>query len=307
MDTLDRFILNELSFQGRVSFTELADKYGVSLSTVKNRVEALVEEGVILNFVAQLPLRVMKASIAIISLDIRADTKVEDLIGLGEHPFITALGVGYELEGFAIAIYRTNDELTQTIDHLQSSEFVESAQAFPIVGPPAPIDSSQTKSIDSLKKLDWKILQSLQWDGRKTLGEIASDVGASVPTVRKRLAFMRKHNLIEETIHINPAATDKRLVVMFVLHSPVVVQMEYFQLDRLLREWFPETYWLGFRMADRPEIMLAFVIGSAKDASQIRSELSSLSESTEIVHQMIVPQWIYFPDFRHYLVDERAS
>jgi len=58
MDKLDRQILDELGYQCRVSFSKLAEKFDVSLNTIKNRVEALVDEGVIVNFVVQLNLTV---------------------------------------------------------------------------------------------------------------------------------------------------------------------------------------------------------------------------------------------------------
>ncbi|MHA2313031.1 MAG: Lrp/AsnC family transcriptional regulator [Candidatus Thorarchaeota archaeon] len=90
MDALDRLILSELSYQCRVSFSKLAEKFDVSLTTIKNRVEALVEEGVILRFVVQLPLDTLHANFAVIMLDIRKNTTPEDLISLGNHPFIMA-------------------------------------------------------------------------------------------------------------------------------------------------------------------------------------------------------------------------
>jgi DNA-binding Lrp family transcriptional regulator len=304
MDTLDRQILGELSLQCRVSFTSLAEKFEVSLTTIKNRVEALVEEGVILNFVVQLPLSVFNADFAIISLDIVSNIESDDLMSLGNHPFIMALGIGYELQGFAIVIYRTNNELRQAIDHLQTSELIRHAQAFPVIGPPVPIDTSQTKGLDSLKKIDWKILKSLQWDGRKTLGDIAKDVGVSVPTVRKRLVFMREHNLIEQTIQINPAATERRLVVMLMVRGSQITQLEHFELERILHGKFLENYWISFRMANQPEIMLTFVIDTPSQVASIRNELESIFEDVEIFRQMIVPQWLYFPDFRNDIIDE---
>ncbi|MFW9870425.1 MAG: Lrp/AsnC family transcriptional regulator [Candidatus Thorarchaeota archaeon] len=307
MDALDRLILNELSYQCRISFSKLAEKFDVSLTTIKNRIETLVEEGVIVNFVVQLPLDILHANFAIITLDIEMDTKSDDLKALGIHPLIMALGVGYELQGFAIAVYRTNDELSQALSHLQSSILVRSAQAYPVVAPPSPIDRSLSKGIEDLKKIDWRILKSLQWDGRKSLGDIASDIGSSVPTVRKRLVFMRKHNLIEETIQINPAATSRRFVVMLMMRTPLIVQMEHFELEQTIREKFGETYWISFRMASQPELMLAFVVDSVNQVAPIRSELVSLFEDTEVTHQMIVPEWIYFPDFRDELIDEHQS
>jgi DNA-binding Lrp family transcriptional regulator len=218
-----------------------------------------------------------------------------------------ALGVGYELQGFAIAIYRTNDELRQAVDYLQSSNYVKSAQAHPVALPPVPIDLSLSKGLDAMKRIDWKILRSLQWDARKTLGDIASDVGASVPTVRKRLAFMRKHNLIEETIQINPAAAERQLVVMLMMRNSLIAKLDPFEFENRLRTFFSESYWISFRMANQPEYMLTFVIDSSKQVAPIRSELVSLFEGTEITHQMIVPQWLYYPDFRDNLIDEHLG
>ncbi|MFW9800941.1 MAG: winged helix-turn-helix transcriptional regulator [Candidatus Thorarchaeota archaeon] len=307
MDALDRLILNELSYQCRVSFSKLAEKFDVSLTTIKNRIEALVEEGVILRFVVQLPLEIVHASFAVVVLDIKGNTMPKNLTSLGTHPFIMALGVGYEPQGFAIALYRTNDELRQAIDHLQSSEYVDGAQAFPVMGPPIPIDRSSSKGIEALKAIDWKILKSLRSDGRKTLSDIALDVSASVPTVRKRLTFMRKHNLIHETIQINPAATERRFVVMFAMRSPAIVKMDYFELEKMFREKFGENYWISFRIANSPELMLTFVVDSSKQVVPLRSGLLSLFKGTEITDQMIVPEWMYFPDFRDEMIDEHLS
>ncbi|UCE11006.1 MAG: Lrp/AsnC family transcriptional regulator [Candidatus Thorarchaeota archaeon] len=307
MDALDRLILNELSYRCRISFSKLAEKFDVSLTTIKNRVEALVEEGVILRFVVQLPLEIVHANFAVVVLDIKPNTMTEDLRSLGTNRFIMALGAGYEPQGFAIAVYRTNDELIHAVDHLQSSKYVENAQAFPVVGPPMPIDRSLSKGFESLKKIDWKILKSLQSDGRKTLSDIALDVGASVPTVRKRLTFMREHNLIHETIQINPAATERRFVVMFVIRSSFFVEMDHFELEKKFREKFGENYWISFRMANSPELVLTFVVDSSKEVVPLRSGLLSLFDDAEITGQMIVPEWVYFPDFRDDIIDEHLS
>ncbi|MGY5854811.1 MAG: Lrp/AsnC family transcriptional regulator [Candidatus Thorarchaeota archaeon] len=303
MDALDRRILDELALQCRVSFSKLAEKFGVSLNTIKNRVEALAEQGVIVDFVVQLHLDILRASFAVVMLDIKSNTGRKNLISLGDHPFIMALGLGYEMQGFAVVVYRTNAELTQAVDHLQSSEYVESTQALPVIGPPSRIDPSSSKGLDSLKKIDWRILKSLHRSGRKALGEIASDVGASVPTVRKRIAFMRKHNLIHETIQINPAASEHDLIVMLHVKSSAITQMDYFEMEMSFRNQFAGDFWISYRMANRPELMLTFVLESSKQVAAIRSELTCLFQDCEIISQIIVPEWVFFPDFRDEIVD----
>lgn len=307
MDNLDRLILGELAAQCRISFSKLAEKHNVSLNTIKNRVEALVDKGVIHRFVVQLPLERLQASFAVLLLDIESDTSKDEIASLGEHPFIMAMGLGYELRGFAVAVYRTNAELSQTVDHLQASDLVKGVQALPMVGPPTTIDTSSFKGLDALKRIDWKIMKSLQFDGRKALGDVSAEVGASVPTIRKRIAFMRKHNLVSETIEINPAASEDDLIVMLRVGSPAITQKEAFELDMLFREQWPNEYWLSYRMANRPELMVTFVVESSKRVAALRREITELLEESEIAEQVIVPEWIFFPDFRNEIINENAS
>jgi DNA-binding Lrp family transcriptional regulator len=307
MDNLDRLIIGELAAECRVSFSKLAEKYDVSLNTIKNRVEALVEDGVIHRFVVQLPLDRLQASFAVLLLEIESDTSKEDIASLGMHPFIMAMGLGYELRGFAVGVYRTNIELSQAVDHLQASDVVKGVQALPMVAPPTTVDTSSSKGLDALKKIDWRIIKSLQFDGRKTLSDVSSDVGASVPTVRKRLKFMRKHNLVSETIEINPAASEDDLIVMLRLESPAIIKKEAFELDMLFREQWPNEYWLSYRLANRPELMVTFVVDSSKRVAALRNELTKLLGESEIAEQVIVPEWIFFPDFRNEMVDKHSS
>lgn len=307
MDVLDRLILGELANQCRVSFSKLAQKFEVSLNTIKNRIEALVEEGVILNFVVQLNLDALNGSFAVIILDIESNTSRDDLVYLGNHPFITAMGLGYELDGFAVSVYRTNTELSQAIDYLQSSNMVTAVRAMPMVAPPSPIDRTISKGFDSLKKIDWKILKVLQQNGRKPLGEIAVAVRASVPTVRKRLSFMRKQSLIHETIQINPAASERNLVVMLHVKSPIITQKEYYELDTMFRGTWPDNYWISYRSANKPELMVTFVVESSKKVAVLRNEMTKLLDDSEVIDQVIVPEWIFFPDFRDEIIDEHIE
>ncbi len=213
-----------------------------------------------------------------------------------------ALGIGYEMEGFAIVVYRTNTELTQAIDFINSSQLVNGARAIPLVALPAPVESS-SKGIDALKRIDWNILKSLSWNGRKSLGDIAADVGASVPTVRKRLEFMRKHGIIHETIQVNPAASNRGFVVMLKLKSSIIVQKDFYQIDLLFRQNFPEEYWVIYRAANEAEIMVVFVVESPKRVADIRHEILNVVEECQIEEQVIVPEWFFFPDFRDDMID----
>ncbi|AGB36632.1 Lrp/AsnC family transcriptional regulator [Natronococcus occultus] len=75
MDELDRQILDTLRRDARTPYTEIADEVGTSEGTVRNRVERMMEEGVIERFTISTHTGNVKAMIEV-SVAVDVDTKV---------------------------------------------------------------------------------------------------------------------------------------------------------------------------------------------------------------------------------------
>ncbi|MBV0900605.1 Lrp/AsnC family transcriptional regulator [Haloarcula salina] len=73
MDDLDREILSILRRDSRTPYTEIADQVGTSEGTVRNRVEQLVEDGVIERFTVATRTGNVKAMIEV-GVDVNVDT-----------------------------------------------------------------------------------------------------------------------------------------------------------------------------------------------------------------------------------------
>ncbi|WP_436924848.1 Lrp/AsnC family transcriptional regulator [Halosimplex amylolyticum] len=73
MDDLDREILNILRRDARTPYTEIADSVGTSEGTVRNRVESLVDDGVIERFTVATRTGNVKAMIEV-GVDVSVDT-----------------------------------------------------------------------------------------------------------------------------------------------------------------------------------------------------------------------------------------
>ncbi|PSP63731.1 AsnC family transcriptional regulator [Halobacteriales archaeon QH_8_67_27] len=73
MDDLDREILNILRRDARTPYTEIADTVGTSEGTVRNRVESLVDEGVIERFTVATRTGNVKSMIEV-GVDVNVDT-----------------------------------------------------------------------------------------------------------------------------------------------------------------------------------------------------------------------------------------
>jgi DNA-binding Lrp family transcriptional regulator len=73
MDDLDRQILSILRRDARTPYTEIADRVGTSEGTVRNRVEQLVEDGIIERFTVATSTGNVKAMVEL-SVDVNVDT-----------------------------------------------------------------------------------------------------------------------------------------------------------------------------------------------------------------------------------------
>ncbi|MDG5776226.1 Lrp/AsnC family transcriptional regulator [Haloarculaceae archaeon H-GB2-1] len=74
MDDLDREILGILRKDARTPYTEIADVVGTSEGTVRNRVERLVDDGIIERFTVATRTGNVKAMIEV-SVDVNVDTQ----------------------------------------------------------------------------------------------------------------------------------------------------------------------------------------------------------------------------------------
>jgi DNA-binding Lrp family transcriptional regulator len=291
-----------------MSFSNLAEKYSVSVNTIKNRVEQLLEDRVILGFDVMPKMSLLNASFASIMLHLedRATREVVDELGSSE--FIMAVMTGFEPEGFAIAIYRNSDELNQAVGHLRTSNAVREVEVIQLLPPPSSKESlKSSKSLEDLKTIDWKILYHLRWKGRMPLKELAEKTGKSVPTVRKRIEFMRKHELIYESTLVNIGAVGTGMVITLVVEIPGLSSSKQLEIDRLISEAYPEEYWLSWMSADRPMILLTFYTTSAKAAGDIRNNLESVVPGLRVVGQTVSGEWEYFRDFRDEILKEKSG
>jgi DNA-binding Lrp family transcriptional regulator len=89
MDDLDRQILDILRRDARTPYTEIADRVGTSEGTVRNRVDRLVEEGVIERFTVATRTGNVKGMVEL-SVDVNVDTAglTERLAGWDQVDFV---------------------------------------------------------------------------------------------------------------------------------------------------------------------------------------------------------------------------
>mgnify|MGYP000631003819 FL=1 len=89
MDELDREILNILRRDARTPYTEIAEQVGTSEGTVRNRVEGMVDDGVIERFTVTTRTGNVKAMIEIsVAMDVNTDQVGKRLADWEEVDFV---------------------------------------------------------------------------------------------------------------------------------------------------------------------------------------------------------------------------
>ncbi len=307
MDELDKALLLELSADCRSSFSSLADKYKVSVSTVKNRVNRMEEEGIISGYTVTPKLSLLNISTAIIIL--HSDTGPDSSLieTLGSHRLVEIVGIGLRNDGMVVVNYLDNRELGEFTDYIQTLESISKFDVYQVLLPPGAEGEQPTKSLNDMKKIDWALLEHLYQDGRMPLNELAKAVNASVPTVRKRMDFLREHHLCQFGILLNPVVVRSGFTLCFIVTLPSLTMARQIEIEEAIRGEMAERFWVSWKVVDRPVILLGFIASNPSEVQEIRQGLQRLIPDYLDIKDLIAGDAKYYPDIRKEIIKERFA
>lgn len=207
MDETDYFLLKRLIENSRVTYRELAEITGISVSAVHKRIKSLEEDGFINTFIARPSYIALKYLVVTIFGTSKAKSMdaLSKELGQQENVFYIGIAGGKFLyvSGYLRDISELQDFSTYISKTAQISEPTVGILNFPYLTTPEP-----------LTVIDYKILKTLNRDARKPITDIADDVGLSAKTVRKRLDRMIENYLATFTIEL----TVHKVIFLTVFH-----------------------------------------------------------------------------------------
>ncbi len=139
MDDLDREILAILRRDARTPYTEVADRVGTSEGTIRNRVERMVESGVIDRFTVATRTGNVRATIEVsVDVDVNTDCLTEKLVAWGPVDYVWQVSgeddivlvvdtADTDALNALITKVRERDEVVSTKTRLILDEWFESA------------------------------------------------------------------------------------------------------------------------------------------------------------------------------------
>lgn len=271
-----------LAANSRLSYAELAEKLSLSVNAVHKRIQLLIETGVISKFTAKVSLQSQDAIVVFIS----GTSQLSSFQGLPT-TLKTHSSIYWLVQGggkfLCIGAYLKN--LNELVGLLQ---FVKKEAGLPepmarIAHAEPMSEHRRTASIPLqvapntpqstfLCDLDYKIIRSLKDDSRKAISDVATEVGVSAKTVRRRLTRMKKYNLIELGLEWYPDKSND-IITLLDLHLKPNADMEILAY-KMLRKYSPNVlfYWSFVNVPN----VLTYVVWTNS-----MSELQRLCENLE--------------------------
>ncbi len=293
MDKNDVILCQLLLANSRVSYRDLAEKLGLSVTAVHNRIQSLIDAGIIRRFNASLSVLVQNA-IHVLIYGTSKTTSVSNLRPkLSKQGSIYWLAVAGGNVLYIGAYLRNIAELDGLVRFVrETAEMPEPTvglTTFPI--PPYMLTMDiQTK----LCGLDYKIARALKDDSRKATSDIAQEVGVSAKTVSRRLAYMTKNFLIQLSIDWYPDASND---IMSVLHVNLKSDANPLTADVILQKHYPNTlfHW-GFSNLPNSYFFMVWT-PTSKELKEIRESLE-LNPAVQSVTPNVVYTGYILPTWR---------
>lgn len=241
MDKTDIILCQLLLGNSRLSYRELAEKLDLSVTAVHNRIQTLIDLGIIRKFTTKISTFAQNAIHILILGTSKANSITAIKQKLEQNSRVYWLAVGGSSVLY-IGVYLKNiAEMENVIRFVKDSAEIPE----PTIGitfSPIPIVIQKSNPQVGLCELDYKIIRSLKEDSRKATSTIAEELGIAAKTVRHRLNRMVNNFLIEFSIDWYPDASND---IMTIFHVQTKNDANPNAANLILQKFYPNTlfYW----------------------------------------------------------------
>ena len=228
VDKIDLDILFALDRDPRSPTTRIAENLGLDASTTKRRIDRLSSKKNLKFKAVLFPLGLgwsYVSTLILLDSSIPREMMTNRLNLALDLPYSISVGFGdYDVN--ASFFVKALDHLSNQLEKLNALRGVREADMALYV------PGSQTRNRPrKFNELDWKIVNSLRQDCRKTIGQIAAEVNANSKTVRKYLTMRIGHLVL---LHSSFKPSDLGLI-----HALLTIRLrEGERYQRVIREVF---------------------------------------------------------------------
>ena len=291
MDKTDIILCQLLLANSRLSYRELSEKLDLSVTAVHNRIQSLIDVGIIRKFTAGLSIFAQNA----IHVFIFGNSKTLSVSNLKskleKQGSIYWLAVGGGNVLYIGAYLKSLGDLEPLIRFVkEAAEMTEPTVG--LTGSPVPafLKNAKINPDNKLCELDYKIIRSLQNDSRKATSIVAEELGVSTKTVRRRLTRMINNYLIQFSIEWYPDASND---IMSIFHVNIKDDANSNAANLILQKHYPNTifYW-SFTNIPGSYVFMVWT-PTTKELKDIRESMEQESAVRSVAPNMIYTGYIF--------------
>jgi DNA-binding Lrp family transcriptional regulator len=294
IDSLDKAILNELGMNCRTSYQSLAEKYGVSATSIKKRVEKLIEKGVLAEFIVELNLAMIDGEFFLALIRTDSSIKEHELVELlGSSEMISEVGALAGGSYIVFGSYIGATGLAEIGHFLRNQDSVKEVEIHTLLFPRG--KKSQ------LKRLHLRVLKHLSDNPRMPVTKIAKSTGLATKTISRAIDEILESESVRLSIRWNLNASNS---ITFL--SKIRWDEDKIDLGKMidwLREKFPVDFWEPLISANEPVMFPAFVVNSLRDMERV-TEILEEQEFIKSVVTLIGKPSRSFHDLRRYHLED---
>ncbi|MFX1387219.1 MAG: winged helix-turn-helix transcriptional regulator [Promethearchaeota archaeon] len=295
MDDNDIEILKLLLFDGRMPYDSIAKKVKLTPYLVKKKINDLVEMGVIMKFVTNLNFLLYQKSVCYTLADVKEGTDQQELIErIGQLEEVGGGAISLQNKMQIIHTYSDDHDFKKNLEKLMQFEEIENMENFILLIPP----SLHFKN-ERLTKTDWKIINSIKDNCRKTDVEIANELGISSKTVKRRLRYLRENNIIIFMIDLDTSAADFLSYLLIIKFQRIDAE----SLSKVMK--IVKNYFYMWRVANQEAFIFTVFINKLRDIDEQVREIEKIRYVKEVI-SYVPTKMYYFDSWLDKLIESNA-
>ncbi len=291
MDKTDVILCQLLLANSRLSYRELAEKLDLSVTAVHNRIQSLIDTGIIRKFTAGLSIFAQNAIHVFIFGNSKTNSISNLKLKMEKQGSIYWLAVGGGNVLYVGAYLRNISELELLVRFVkETAEMPEPTVGLTGSPVPALLKNAKIDVDNKLCELDYKIIRSLKDDSRKPTSAVAEELGVSTKTVRRRLTRMINKYLIQFSIEWYPDASND---IMSIFHVNLKDDANPNTPNIILQKHYPNTlfYW-SFSNIPGSYVFMVWT-PTAKELKDIRESMEQEPALKSVAPNIIYTGYIF--------------
>ena len=275
LDSLDKAILIALDGNCRLSYQSIADTVGVTANAIRKRMDRLIEEGVIEEFVVLLRPEMVGSEylVALVTTDGSEN----------ESEFIEHLGANLNIVQVGQLVTSSNRVYFVHCEYVGTQGLKDLGSFFRQLGSVTDVELHtilmSRGNTFNIKRLHLQVLNLLLEDARMSVSLIANRLGITARRAGRAIQEMQDSGAFWFSTRWNLSLGDNHEFYLKITYDERISTRE--SIDKWLHKTYPSEYWFCFCSAMEPIVFAKFVTDHFRDAQPIaqvvKNEESCLS------------------------------